>query len=132
MTEIYPELAFLSKMLKELIEGAKEGDKEQTWQLQQFTHKLLADSRSDEPNGPDHFGFNNFSRSTRKLSPQKTTDAFRLVHEMKAKELFHVIKLNMLYDSDHAMRYILQQKFQSNVGKRVTEVKTPRPFRSGF
>jgi len=129
MTEIYLELAFLSQMVKGLIERAKEGDREQTWQLQQFTHKLLADSNSDGSYGSDPFGMNNFSRPTHKLPPQKTAKAFQLIHEMKANELFHVIKLNMLYDSDHAMKYILRQKFQSNIGKKVTEIIIPRPYR---
>jgi len=129
MTEIYLELAFLSQMVKDLIERAKEEDLEQTWQLQKFTHKLLADSNSDESYGSDPFGMNNFSQPAHKLPPQKTAKAFQLIHEMKAKELFHVIKLNMLYDFDHAMKYILQQKFQANVGKKVTEIIIPRPYR---
>ena len=131
MTEIYLELGFLSQRVKDFIERAKEGDREQTWQLQQFTHKLLADSNSDGSYGSDLFGMNNFSKPAHKLSPQKTAEAFRLIHEMKAKELFHVIKLNMLYGSDHAMRYILSQKFQSNGGKKVTEIIIPRPYRNG-
>lgn len=129
MTEIYQELAFLSERLKDLIERAKEGDKDQTWQLQQFTHKLLADSLSDGPNGPDYFGVDNFSKSNYNLPPQKSTEAFQFIHQMKAKELFHVIKLNMLSGTDYAMRYILEKKFQSHVGRRVTEIKTPRPYR---
>ena len=132
MTEIYLELSFLSQKVKGLIERAKEGDREQTWQLQQFTHKLLADSNSDGSYGSDPFGMNNFVKPTNKLSTQKTAEALQFIHEMKAKELFHVIKLNMLYDSDHAMKYILQQKFQSNVWKKVTEIIIPRPYRSGL
>ena len=131
MTEIYFELGFLSQRVKDLIERAKEGDREQTWQLQQFTHKLLAESHSDRSYGLDLFGMNNFSKPDHKLPPKKTAEAFRLIHEMKAKKLFHVIRLNMLYDSDHAMRYILSQKFQSNVGKKVTEIIIPRPYGSG-
>lgn len=130
MTEIYLELAFLSQRVKDLIERAKEGDREQTWQLQQFTHKLLVDSNSDGSYGSDLFGMNNFSKPDHKLPPKKTAEAFQFIPEMKAKKLFHVIKLNMLYDSDHAMRYILQQKFQSNVGKKITEIIIPRPYGS--
>jgi hypothetical protein len=129
MTEIYLELAFLNQMVKSLIERAKEGDREQTWQLQQFTHKLLVDSNSDGSYGSDPFGMNNFLKSSNKLSTQKTAEALQFIHEMKAKELFHVIKLNTLYDSGHAMKYILQQKFQSNVGKKVTEIIIPRSYR---
>ena len=132
MTEIYPEIPFLSKMLKDLIERSKEGDRKQTWQLQQFTHILLDYSYSNRSHTSDHFGFNNFSKSNHELPHPKTLEAFQFIHEMKANDLFHVIQLNRLYGTDYALKYILQQKFQSNVGKKVTEIKTPLTFRSGF